>query len=203
MIITAATVMCFGLFGHKASASEGYKVSDTVQDMRPAEHPSAIFGGGCFWCVESEFRTLDGVSFTRVGYSGGALDHPSYHDITTGESGHAEVVEVTYDPSQISYRDLVHYFLKDVHDPTQLNRQGVDQGTQYRSVIFYQNETQEMIAKEVIATANASGMFNKDIVTEIAPAPEFWMAEDHHQQFYEKYQKQTGRPHIRVLLKNK
>lgn len=200
IILAIFSVIFFLQFSY---AQEGYNVSKTIQNLRPNEHPSAVFGGGCFWCVESEFRTIDGVSFTRVGYSGGALDHPTYNDITTGKTGHAEVVEVTYDPAKLSYRDLVKYFLKAAHDPTQLNQQGVDKGTQYRSVIFFQNETQEMVATEVVKNLNNNGTFPQKIMTEVSPLSEFWQAEDYHQQYYEKYQAQTGRPHIRVLLKNK
>lgn len=200
-IIIIAVIALFGFGALQTFAKGTMRVSETVQDTRPMEHPSAIFGGGCFWCVESEFRALDGVTFTRVGYAGGELDHPSYRDITTGKSGHAEVVEVVYDPSLVSYRALVDFFLTQAHDPTQVNRQGVDVGPQYRSVIFYQDETQKMVAEEAITTVNASGQYADEVVTELSPLPIFWQGEEYHQQYYEKYEAETGRPHIRVLLK--
>lgn len=168
---------------------------------KPEGYPVATLGGGCFWCTESEYRALNGVLFTRVGYMGGHLDHPSYHDVTTGETGHAEVIEVTYDPEIISYKDLLTFFFTKAHDPTQVNRQGVDVGTQYRSVIFPQNEEQENTARAVIDELNNNGTFKKPIATTIEPLGTFWEGEGYHQQYYEKYEQKNGQPHIRVLLK--
>lgn len=200
-IIVLAVIVLAAFGGISVFAKGSMHVSDTVQESRPQDHPSAIFGGGCFWCIESEFRALYGVTYTRVGYAGGALDHPGYRDITTGKTGHAEVVEIVYDPSVISYRDLVTFFLTKAHDPTQLNRQGVDVGTQYRSVIFTLDEAQKMVAESVIGDVETKGVYDDEIVTQIVTMPKFWEAEEYHQQYYEKYEEETGRPHIRVLLK--
>jgi peptide-methionine (S)-S-oxide reductase len=143
----------------------------------------AIFGAGCFWGVEAAFRNVDGVTGTRVGYSGGSYDNPSYKDVCSGRTGHAEVVEVTYDPSIVTYEQLLRVFWDD-HDPTQLNRQGPDFGSQYRTAIFYLTEEQRKGAEESKATEQTR--WSRPIVTEIAPASAFWEAEDYHQQYLEK-----------------
>ncbi len=142
----------------------------------------ATFGGGCFWGVEESFRTLKGVLSTRVGYAGGTKDKPSYKDVCTDLTGHAEVVEVTFDPSLISYDQLLDVFFK-VHDPTQLNRQGPDYGTQYRSVIFYHSPEQKAAAEAAKKRVGDSGKYRKPVVTQIEAAPTFWAAEDYHQQY--------------------
>lgn len=148
----------------------------------------ATFGAGCFWGVEAAFRELKGVVSTSVGYMGGTLENPTYEDVCTDRTGHAEVVEVLYDPAQISYEDLLDVFWK-IHDPTTLNRQGADLGTQYRSVIFYHTPEQEAAARASKEKLRLSGRFKRDIVTQIVPAAKFWRAEEYHQQYYEK----TGR----------
>ncbi len=152
----------------------------------------ATFGAGCFWGVEDIFRKLEGVMDTQVGYAGGDFDHPSYQDVCSGVTGHAEVVEVNYDPEIISYNDLLDIFWN-IHDPTTLNRQGPDIGTQYRSVIFYHNSKQEELALESKKSLEASGRYEREIVTEIKPAGKFWRAEEYHQQYIEK----TGRKSCR------
>jgi peptide-methionine (S)-S-oxide reductase len=173
-----------------------------LQSQKPSEdYPEIILGGGCFWCMESEYRALNGVLFSRAGYMGGNIDNPTYQQVTTGKTGHAEVIGITYDPEKISYRELVDFFLRRAHDPTQLNRQGVDVGTQYRSAIFYGNEEEKKIAQETIAKINAEKLYDKPIVTEVSTASTFWIAEEYHQQYYEKYAKEKGQDHIRVLLK--
>jgi peptide-methionine (S)-S-oxide reductase len=143
----------------------------------------ATFGAGCFWGVEAAFRQLKGVVSTAVGYSGGEYPNPTYKDVCSGKTGHAEVVEVEYDPAQVSYDDLLKVFW-DNHDPTTLNRQGPDVGAQYRSAIFFHTPEQEAAAKASKETMQA-GYKNK-IVTEITPASEFYRAEDYHQQYLEK-----------------
>lgn len=148
----------------------------------------ATFGAGCFWGVEAAFRELKGVVSTSVGYMGGTLENPTYKDVCTDRTGHAEVVEVLYDPDQISYEDLLDVFWK-IHDPTTLNRQGPDRGTQYRSVIFHHTPEQEVAARASKERLRQSGRFKRDIVTQIEPAAKFWRAEEYHQQYYEK----TGR----------
>jgi peptide-methionine (S)-S-oxide reductase len=153
----------------------------------------ATFGAGCFWGVEAAFRQLKGVTNTEVGYMGGTLDNPTYQDVCTDRTGHAEVVRVEYDPAQVSYQDLLNVFWEN-HDPTTLNRQGPDIGTQYRSAIFYYTPEQEKIAqasKQAIADAKK---FRRPIVTEIVPATEFWRAEEYHQQYLEK----RGLAHCRI-----
>ncbi|MBN2155331.1 MAG: peptide-methionine (S)-S-oxide reductase MsrA [Candidatus Lokiarchaeota archaeon] len=145
----------------------------------------ATFGGGCFWGVEARFREYKGVLFTRVGYTGGRTDKPTYKEVCTDKTGHAEAVEITYNPDLISYEDLLNIFFE-VHDPTQVNRQGVDIGTQYRSVIFYHNEKQKKKAEEIIKRLTESEAFKKPIATQLVPATTFWEAEDYHQRYYEK-----------------
>lgn len=143
----------------------------------------ATFGAGCFWGVEEEFRRLAGVTSTQVGYAGGAMPKPTYHDVCTDGTGHAEVVEATFDPAVISYHDLLEVFWSN-HDPTTLNRQGPDVGTQYRSVIFFHSPEQEATARA--SKEAAQSRFKRPIVTQIVPAPEFWPAEEYHQQYLEK-----------------
>lgn len=145
----------------------------------------ATFGAGCFWGVEAAFRKVPGVPGTRVGYLGGTLVNPTYQDVCSGNTGHAEVVEVTYDPEQVTYDELLAVFW-DNHNPTTLNRQGPDVGTQYRSAIFFHTPEQEAAALASRARLDASGRYKNPIVTEITPATEFYMAEDYHQQYLEK-----------------
>ena len=142
----------------------------------------ATFGAGCFWGVEESFRVLDGVIDTTVGYEGGVTENPSYREVCTDRTGHAEVVQVTYDPSVITYETLLAKFFA-THDPTQVNRQGPDEGTQYRSVIFFQNEDQAHSALDAKEALEASKRFAKPIATQIVPATTFWPAEDYHQKY--------------------
>lgn len=142
----------------------------------------ATFAAGCFWGVEEAFRTLDGVIETTVGYMGGTTANPSYQMVCSGETGHAEVVEVQFDPAVISYQQLLERFW-DKHNPTTLNRQGVDFGSQYRSAIFYYNEEQRLQAEAAKCEMDQSGRFEDPIVTEINPAGSFWRAEDYHQKY--------------------
>ncbi len=145
----------------------------------------AIFAAGCFWGVEHAFSRVQGVTQTRVGYSGGHTESPSYPQVCAGATGHAEVVEVTYRPDQVSYDELLDLFF-DSHDPTQLNRQGPDVGTQYRSAIFHLDDAQAEAARAKIAALEAAGRFPRPIVTEITPAGSFWQAEEYHQRYFEK-----------------
>lgn len=146
----------------------------------------ATFGAGCFWGVEAALRQVEGARSTSVGYMGGWRNNPSYRDVCSGETGHAEVVQVEYDPTKVSYDELLNVFW-DVHDPTTLNRQGPDLGTQYRSVIFFHNAQQEAAVKASKQRLQDSGRFSKEIVTEIRPASEFYRAEEYHQQYFEKH----------------
>ncbi|MGH2347646.1 MAG: peptide-methionine (S)-S-oxide reductase MsrA [Chloroflexota bacterium] len=145
----------------------------------------ATFGAGCFWGVEATFRQVKGVKSTRVGYMGGTLENPTYRDVCGHRTGHAEVVEVSYDPDQVKYDDLLRVFWEN-HNPTQLNRQGPDVGSQYRSVVFFHDAEQEAAARVSKEELARSGRFQRPIVTEITPAPTFYEAEDYHQQYLEK-----------------
>ncbi len=145
----------------------------------------ATFGAGCFWGVEAAFRRLDGVTATSVGYAGGGTANPTYEDVCSGQTGHAEVVQVTFDPARVSYERLLDHFWE-AHDPTSVNRQGPDVGTQYRSVIFCQDAAQEAAAQASKQRLAASGRYRQSIATEILPAPTFTLAEDYHQQYLEK-----------------
>jgi peptide-methionine (S)-S-oxide reductase len=145
----------------------------------------ATFGAGCFWGVEAAFRRTPGVIETAVGYSGGHLEKPTYKDVCSDETGHAEVVQVTFDPQKISYSQLLDVFWK-IHDPTQLNRQGPDFGKQYRTAIFFHSPEQEEIARKSKQALEASGKFHRPIATEISPAKTFWRAEEYHQRYLEK-----------------
>lgn len=142
-----------------------------------------VFGGGCFWCVESCFNMLEGVEKAISGYSGGHKDYPTYQEVCTGETGHAEVVKIIYDATVISYEQLMEVFFF-LHDPTQLNRQGEDIGTQYRSVIFYNSEEEKIKALKALQMFESSGKWNGKYVTELAEFKKFWAAEDYHQGYY-------------------
>jgi peptide-methionine (S)-S-oxide reductase len=153
----------------------------------------ATFGAGCFWGVEETFRQLPGVLATAVGYAGGSKDQPTYEDVCTDETGHAEVVEVEFDPNSIGYDKLLEVFWSN-HNPTQLNRQGPDVGTQYRSVVFFHSPEQKAQAEKVRAALEKSGRFSRPIVTQIEPAPKFWRAEEYHQ----KYLQKRGQTHCAI-----
>ncbi len=145
----------------------------------------ATFGAGCFWGIEAAFRQVLGVTDAVVGYSGGRTANPTYKDVCTDGTGHAEVVQVTFDPAQLSYEKLLEFFWQ-IHDPTQLNRQGPDSGTQYRSAIFFHSPEQEASARKSKEQAQASGRFRRPVVTEITPASTFYRAEEYHQRYLEK-----------------
>jgi len=154
-----------------------------------ANEQTATFGGGCFWCIEAVFQRLTGVTQVESGYMGGHVDKPTYRQVCEGDTGHVEVVRVTFDPSEISFRDLLDVFFA-VHDPTTLNRQGNDAGEQYRSVIFYENEEQRQIAEKTIAELTAAKAFPEPIVTAVEPAEKFFVAEDYHQNYYNENSRQ-------------
>jgi len=148
----------------------------------------ATFGAGCFWGVEAAFQNIKGIKSTIVGYMGGKLKNPTYEDVCTDKTGHAEVIQILYDPAKISYEHLLNIFWS-IHDPTQLNRQSNDIGTQYRSVIFYHNEKQKQIAEKSKNKQQKTGKNQKPIVSEITPAKEFYPAEEYHQKYLEKHGK--------------
>lgn len=153
--------------------------------MDNAKMEKATFGAGCFWGVEAAFRQVKGVISTAAGYSGGSYKDPSYRDVCTGRTGHAEVVEVVYDPARVSYDDLLRVFWEN-HDPTTPNRQGPDVGTQYRSAIFFHTPEQQAAALASKERLESSGRYRRPIVTEITPASQFYKAEEYHQQYLEK-----------------
>jgi peptide-methionine (S)-S-oxide reductase len=143
----------------------------------------ATFGGGCFWCTEAVFQNLKGVSTVVSGYMGGHKENPSYDDICGGDTGHAEIIRIDYDPEQIAFEDLLLVFFK-THDPTTLNRQGNDVGTQYRSVVFYENQEQKIAAENMIDQLDKEMIFDRTIVTEVSPISKFYEAEDYHQNYF-------------------
>lgn len=159
------------------------KQTKSESKMSEAALEKATFGTGCFWCTEAQFQSIKGVHSAVSGYSGGHIKNPSYKEVCSGRTGHAEVVQVTYDPEIVSYETLLEAFFL-AHDPTQLNRQGADVGTQYRSVIFYHNATQQQLAEEKKRKLNAEDAFGAPVVTEISAYETFYPAEDYHQDYY-------------------
>ncbi len=145
---------------------------------------TATLAGGCFWCLEAVYDQVKGVVSVESGYSGGKMPNPSYEDVCTGATGHAETVQITFDPGIVSYRDLLNVFFG-IHDPTTLNRQGADAGTQYRSAIFYHNEEQKKEAEQLIKELNEQHIWGAPIVTEVKPFEKFYVAENYHQEYYE------------------
>lgn len=161
---------------------------------------TATFATGCFWCTEAIFEGLNGVLKVTSGYSGGQVENPTYKAICTGETGHAECVQVVYEPNKISYDELLEVFFE-VHDPTSLNRQGADVGTQYRSAVFYHNASQKEKAEYYKNELNKSGAFTKPIVTEISSLSKFYQAEDYHQEYYEN--NKNSNPYCSVVIRPK
>lgn len=157
---------------------------------------TATFGTGCFWCTEAIFQDLKGVQQVISGYSGGSVENPSYQQVCTGTTGHAEAVQITFDPEVISFEDLLYVFWR-THDPTTLNRQGADIGPQYRSVIFYHNDEQKKLAEKSLKETDASGLWSNPIVTEISPYETFYQAEDYHQNYYKI---NPNQPYCRAVI---
>ncbi len=151
---------------------------------------TATLGGGCFWCLEAAYEDIAGILEIESGYAGGSVPEPTYEQVCSGNTGHAEVVRLHFDPSVIGYRDILDIFFT-IHDPTTLNRQGADVGTQYRSVIYYHDESQREIARRAIETLDESGVHGRAIVTEIAPLPEYYPAESYHRQYYRRHPDQA------------
>lgn len=166
-------------------SSCGYAETKTEQRMEISGEnlESATLGGGCFWCLEAIYSEIKGVHSVTSGYSGGQIKNPTYREVTSGRTGHAEVVQLKFDPAVISYNQILEVFFH-LHDPTTLNRQGADVGTQYRSVIYFHDENQEKIAREVFAEIDKSDLWKDPLVTEIASLTEFFVAEDYHQDYF-------------------
>jgi peptide-methionine (S)-S-oxide reductase len=180
---------------HKAENTQSRR-TDTSMTARV---DTATFGAGCFWCVEAVFQQLRGVDKIVSGYAGGHVKHPSYKEVCTGTTGHAEVCQITFDPARISYAELLEVFWK-THDPTTPDRQGNDVGTQYRSVIFYHNEDQRNLAEHYRRELDSAGIFSSAIVTEIAPLPEFYKAEEYHQNYFNE---NGAQPYCQFVIRPK
>jgi len=180
-------------------------ISEYIKKDKYADYDVATFAGGCFWCTEAAFERIEGVIDVISGYSGGDTQRPTYKEVGGGGTGHAEAIIIYYDPEVVSFQTLLNVFFV-AHDPTTLNRQGPDVGAEYRSAIFYHNETQKDLAEKTIKKLNESGKFKNPIVTELAPYSEFWVAEDYHQNFYELnpnqgYVRSVSRPKVEKVKK--
>ncbi len=167
----------------KSNLSSIQKEKSQTKNMETANLEIATLAGGCFWCTEAIYQQLDGVVSVESGYTGGKLKNPTYKEVCSGLTGHAECIQVKFEPGKISFTELLEVFFK-THDPTTLNRQGADEGTQYRSGVFYHNDEQKTTAVSVIASLDASGAFNSKIVTEVTPFDVFYKAEDYHQNYF-------------------
>lgn len=183
LMIIAASHFSLALVGENLNEINTMKKSDKNFNTIPEGMQVATLGGGCFWCVEAIYEDLKGVESVISGYSGGAKKNPSYQEVCSGFTGHAEVIQITFDPQVISYKDILEVFWE-VHDPTTLNRQGADIGSQYRSVIFYHSDEQKSIAEESKKQTDASGLYKDPIVTEISEFKGFYEAEDYHQDYF-------------------
>ncbi len=187
-------LVAFGLFsaaGEPAAPKAGPALEESVSKME-----TVTLGGGCFWCVEAVYRELKGVVSVEPGYSGGSVANPSYREVCTGETGHAEVVQVVFDPKLISLRDILDVFFS-VHDPTTLNRQGPDAGSQYRSVIFYRDDAQKRAALEVMKEISAERLYPNPVVTQLVPFTAFYKAEDYHRDYYALH---GSEPYCRMVI---
>ena len=167
-----------------------------VEQATPGREEVATLGGGCFWCLEAVFEQMHGVKRVMSGYSGGTVPRPSYQQVCGGDTGHAEVVQVTFDPAETSYREVLEVFFG-THDPTTLNRQGADVGTQYRSVIFYHSAEQKKAAEQLVAELSAAGIWGRPLVTQVVPFTAFYPAEDYHQGYFRQ---NTGQPYCQAVI---
>jgi len=202
VFMTGVLVTIVSLFScaqkEKAKKETGKDMTTTTNTVNTATD-TATLGTGCFWCTEAIFQQLNGVIKTTSGFSGGHVANPSYREVCTGNTGHAECIQVIYDPKKITYDELLEVFWQ-THDPTTLNRQGADEGTQYRSVIFYHNNEQKEKAEKYKAELNKSGAFNAPIVTEITPYSKFYAAENYHQDYYEL---NGSEPYCNIVIRPK
>jgi methionine-S-sulfoxide reductase len=173
--------------------------SETINSDNLSSYDTITLGGGCFWCVEAVYEMLDGVIKVESGFSGGTVKNPSYREVCTGFTGHAEVAQITFDNSKTSLEEILKVYFT-VHDPTSLNKQGADVGTQYRSVIFYRNEHQLKIAKSIIDDLNNNHVYDKKIVTKLDPFTNFYKAEDYHQDYYNQHKDE---PYCRLVIQPK
>ena len=187
-MLSVTCLFAWALVGCESAPDEARQPTTTTAPATKESHVTtekALFGAGCFWGVETTFRKVPGVIDVAVGYAGGKTSNPTYEQICNDETGHAEVVQVEYDPAKVNYQTLLYVFFEN-HDPTTLNRQGPDVGTQYRSAIFFQNPEQERLARAEKEKRNKSGEYVGPIVTEVSPAVPFWRGEEYHQQYFAK-----------------
>lgn len=197
MAVALILVSCAG----KSSATTETKMNNTTMSNIPATGTdTAVFANGCFWCTEAIFEQLDGVISAVSGYTGGHVKNPTYKEVCTGQTGHAEALQIVYDPAKISFDELLEVFWE-THDPTTLNRQGNDIGPQYRSGIFYLNQEQKEKAEKYKKELDQSGAFDKPIVTEITPFTVFYPAEDYHQQYFEN--NENANPYCQIVIRPK
>ncbi len=169
------------------------------KDTFPPEKETATLAGGCFWCLEAVFAELKGVEEVIPGYAGGSVENPSYREVSAGTTGHAEAVQVSFNPAEISYREILDVFFT-IHDPTTLNRQGADVGTQYRSAIFYHSDRQKKIAEKMIGELDQSAVWDSPVVTEVTSFENFYPAEDHHRDYYKRH---SDAPYCRLVIEPK
>ena len=195
--LLAALVMAITALYVNVAISKG---DDRPMQANSLHYATAVFAGGCFWCTESEFRRIEGVVGTRAGYAGGTEPYPTYEMVSSHKTDYAEVIEITFDSSVVTFEQLMEFFLTRAHDPTQLDRQGPDIGRQYRSAVFYHDAAEKDIAQKVIADVTKRGVWKAPIVTTLEPLTTFWPAEEYHQQYFEKYQKKFGVPHINAVM---
>jgi peptide-methionine (S)-S-oxide reductase len=197
--VTWFTAIFFSACSQPAAKTQNVTNMETNLNTSSGTIDTATFGAGCFWCVEAVFQRLEGVIKVESGYSGGTVKNPAYREVCNGTTGHAEVCQITYDKSKISFKDLLEVFWK-THDPTTLNRQGNDSGTQYRSAIFYHNAEQKELAEKYKAELNKSGAWNDPVITEIAPFTAFYKAEDYHQNYFNQ---NGGEPYCQYVIQPK
>jgi peptide-methionine (S)-S-oxide reductase len=191
--------ICFNLFSCGQTVKKENLISNSQINKNLEAMETATFGAGCFWCVEAIFQRLKGVEEVKSGYMGGKIKNPTYREVCSGLTGHAEVVQIKFNPAIISYKDLLEVFFQ-THDPTTLNRQGADVGIQYRSVIFYHNQQQKELAEKIKDELNKNKVFDNPVVTEITEASEFYVAEDYHQNYYNL---NSSEPYCTYVIKPK
>lgn len=191
--------LCYQLCASDAGSGNIQLKETKFMDTKKSDVDTVTLGAGCFWCVEAVFQRVNGVISVTSGYSGGTVENPTYNQISTGTTGHAEVLQISYNPQVISFTDLLEIFFS-THDPTTLNRQGADAGTQYRSAIFYHDESQKQIAESAITELEKEKVFEKPIVTEVTRFTKFYTAEDYHQNYYNE---NSNQPYCRMVIRPK
>jgi peptide-methionine (S)-S-oxide reductase len=191
--------ICIYLFSCGQTVKKENLISNSQTNINLEAMETATFGAGCFWCVEAIFQRLKGVEDVKSGYMGGKIKNPTYREVCSGLTGHAEVIQLKFNPEIISYKDLLEVFFQ-THDPTTLNRQGADVGTQYRSVIFYHNQQQKELAEKIKDELNKNKVFDNPVVTEITEASEFYVAEDYHQNYFNQ---NGSEPYCRFVIQPK